>query len=216
MDQPLMNCCSTRPNAPNWDSFAQDGRGPFPLPAGLGRLVRKGFSATSGRQGLRHEAEANLCASGGARSRSFGCVRPCRARLRKRTRTQRKRTWCPPHRTPCRQERLVATEFGVGFPRCRQRACWPSRRGRSVGPPHFAGARPRSYQDPQVREARQWSVATVAMASRRGHPAGDSCGSGSWGGRCPSLADYVAGMSPRAGRSPPDGCWSWLRSGSVT
>jgi len=34
--------------------------------------------------------------------------------------------------------------------------------------------RPRSYQVPQVREARQWSVATVAMASRRGHPAGDS------------------------------------------
>ena len=140
MDQPLMNCCSTRPNAPNWDSFAQDGRGPFPLPAGLGRLVRKGFSATSGRQGLRHEAEANLCASGGSRSRSLGCVRPCRARLRKGTRTQRKRTWCPPQRTPCRQERLVATEFGVGFPRCRQRACWPSRRGRSAGPPPFADA----------------------------------------------------------------------------
>ena len=34
--------------------------------------------------------------------------------------------------------------------------------------------RPRSYRVPRVREARQWSVATVAMASRRGHPAGDS------------------------------------------
>ena len=42
MDQPLMNRCWTRPDAPKWDSSAQDGRGPSPLPAGLGRLVRKG------------------------------------------------------------------------------------------------------------------------------------------------------------------------------
>jgi hypothetical protein len=94
---------------------------------------------------------------------------------------------------------LVATEFGVGFPRCRQRACWPSRRGRSVGPPHFAGADHGLTKTHRSVRQGNGQLPRWAMASRRGHPAGDSCGSGSWGGRCPSLADYVAGMSPRAG-----------------
>jgi hypothetical protein len=30
-----------------------------------------------------------------------------------------------------------------------------------------------------------------------------SCGSGSWGGQCLSLADYVMGTGPRGARPPP-------------
>ncbi len=69
-----------------------------------------------------------------------------------RTRTQR-RTWCPPQRTPCRQ-RLVATEFGIGFPRRRQHTCWSSKRGWSAGPARFAGTEHGLTEDPRfVRQS---------------------------------------------------------------